>query len=57
VVFAGRDGALFGSLVLVSEHVRFEVLEMPAACRIWAETFAGFIGRRCLAVTRVYRRN
>lgn len=53
VVLAGRDWALLGSLVLVGEHVRFEVFEVSAACRVRAETFAGFVGRRCLAVTRV----
>jgi hypothetical protein len=45
VVFAGRDGALFWPLVLVGEHVRFEVFEVSAACRVRAEAFAGFIGR------------
>jgi hypothetical protein len=44
VILAGRDWALFGPLVLVSEHVRLEVLEVSAACSVRAETFAGFIG-------------
>ena len=44
VVLAGRDWTLFWPLVLVSEHVRFEVFEVSAACRVWAETFAGLIG-------------
>lgn len=45
VVFAGWDGALLRSFILVSEHVRLQVFEVSAACRIWAETFAGLIGR------------
>lgn len=43
VVLAGWDGALFWPLVLVSEHVRFEVFEVSAACRVRAEAFAGFV--------------
>jgi hypothetical protein len=54
VVLAGRDGALFRPLVLVGEHVRFEVFEVSAARRVRAEALAGFVGRGCLAVTRVY---
>lgn len=43
VVLAGWDGALLWPLVLVSEHVRFEVFEVSAACRVRAEAFAGFV--------------
>ena len=44
VVFARRDRTLLGALILVCEHVRLEVLEVPATCGVWAEAFVGFIG-------------
>ena len=44
VVFASRDRTFLWALVLVCEHVRLEVLEVPATCGVWAEAFVGFIG-------------
>jgi hypothetical protein len=43
VVFASRDGTFLWALVLVCEHVRLEVLEVPATCGVWAEAFVGFV--------------
>jgi hypothetical protein len=39
VILASRDRTLLRALVLVCEHVRFEVLEVPAARGVWAEAF------------------
>lgn len=50
VVFASGNWALLRALVLVREHVRLEVLEVLAACGVWAKAFVGFVGRRSLAV-------
>lgn len=47
VVFAGLDGTLLGSLILVSEHVRLEVLEYLAAIGIGAPLLLlGFIAAK-----------
>jgi hypothetical protein len=44
VVFASRDRTFLWALVLVCEHVRLEILEVPATCGVWAEAFVGFVG-------------
>jgi hypothetical protein len=44
VVFASRDWTFLWTLVLVCEHVRLEVLEVPATCGVWAEAFVGLVG-------------
>jgi len=44
VVFASRDRTFLRTLILVCEHVRLEIFEVPAARRVWAEAFVGFIG-------------
>jgi hypothetical protein len=51
VVLASWDRALLRALVLMCEHVRLEVLEVPTACGIWAKAFAGFVRRRSVAVS------
>ena len=43
VVFACRDRTFLRTLILVCEHVRLEIFEVPAARRVWAEAFVGFI--------------
>lgn len=43
VVLASRDRAFLWALVLVCEHVRLKVLEVPATCGVWAEAFVGFV--------------
>jgi hypothetical protein len=50
VVFACQDWALLRTLVLVCEHVRPKVFEVPTACRVWAKNFAELVRRWPLAV-------
>ena len=44
VVFACLNGTLLGSLILVSEHVRLQVLDMSAASCDRAETLVRVVG-------------
>jgi hypothetical protein len=43
VVFASRDWTFLWALILVCEHVRLEVFEVPATCGVWAEAFVGLV--------------